>query len=116
MGRRAKNKQAPPAPLDHQRPTKPTSKRKADALDDSAPFVKSVKKVKQVEIKSKRTGTGKPLSKRKKQEQSSAGKGKTKNARADDDDEEWEDMDDEEVDDLRALTKYVIPPSSVPAC
>ncbi|KAF8710992.1 NOL1 NOP2 sun family, partial [Rhizoctonia solani] len=105
MGRRARNKQAPPTPLDQQRHPKSTSKRKADALDDPAP-VKSVKKAKQLELK-KPNGAAKSGSKLKKPERKSAtkGKSKAKDAPVEDDDEDWEDMDDEE-DDLRTLTKH----------
>ncbi|CAE6416370.1 unnamed protein product [Rhizoctonia solani] len=105
MGRRARNKQAPPTPLDQQQHPKSTSKRKADALDDPAP-VKSVKKAKQLELK-KPNGAAKSGSKLKKPEKRSAtkGKSKAKDAPVEDDDEDWEDMDDEE-DDLRTLTKH----------
>lgn len=112
MGRRARNKQAPPAPLEIQRSTKPTSKRKADALEDSTPLVKKVKKVRQVEIKSKQKIAGKPLPKARKQETIN-GKGQAKNVSDDDDD--WEDMSDE-VEDLQALTRHVIPHSRTLIC
>ncbi|KAG8764302.1 rRNA (cytosine-C5-)-methyltransferase nop2 [Ceratobasidium sp. 423] len=104
MGRRARNKQAPPAPLDQQRPPKSNSKRKADALDDSTP-PKPIKKAKQVELRL--NGTAKSGSKVKKPEKKSVtkGKAKAKNEPVDDEDEDWEDMDDEE-EDLRALTKH----------
>ncbi|KAH7340809.1 NOL1/NOP2/sun family-domain-containing protein [Rhizoctonia solani] len=106
MGRRARNKQAPPAPLDQQRPSKPTSKRKADSLDDSAP-VKPVKKAKHVELK-KLNGTVKSGSKVKKAEKKSTAKGKAKakDITVEDDEEDWEDMNDDEEEDLRTLTKY----------
>ncbi|CAE6490158.1 unnamed protein product [Rhizoctonia solani] len=105
MGRRARNKQAPPAPLEQQRSSKPTSKRKADALDDSAP-VKPIKKAKQVELK-KLNGTGKSGSKVKKVDKKSATKGreKVKDIPVEDDEEDWENMNDEE-EDLRVLTKH----------
>ncbi|CEL51872.1 Putative ribosomal RNA methyltransferase nop2 OS=Schizosaccharomyces pombe (strain 972 / ATCC 24843) GN=SPBP8B7,20c PE=1 SV=1 [Rhizoctonia solani AG-1 IB] len=106
MGRRARNKQAPPTPLDQQRHQKPVSKRKADAIDDSAP-VQPVKKAKQAESR-KPNGPAKSGSKAKKLEKKPAKKvkHKVKDAPVEDDDEDWEDMDDEVEDDLRALTKH----------
>ncbi|CAE6520621.1 unnamed protein product [Rhizoctonia solani] len=104
MGRRARNKQAPPAPLDQQRPPKSTSKRKADALDDSA----SAKPIKKAKPAVKRlNGTTSSGSKVKKSENKSATKvgAKVKKKPFDDEDEDWEDMDDEE-EDLRTLTKH----------
>ncbi|CAE6414288.1 25S rRNA (cytosine-C(5))-methyltransferase nop2 [Rhizoctonia solani] len=105
MGRRARNKQAPPAPLEQQRAPKPNFKRKADSLGDSAP-VKPTKKVKQVEVK-RLNDTAKPRSKLKKADDKSTKKGKlkVKDPLDEDDEEDWEDMNDEE-DDLRALTKH----------
>ncbi|KDN51736.1 hypothetical protein RSAG8_00284, partial [Rhizoctonia solani AG-8 WAC10335] len=103
MGRRARNKQAPPTSLDQQRSSK-SSKRKADTLDDSAP-TKSVKKARQVEVKS--NGTAKPGPKVKKADEKTAkkGKSKAKGAPVEDEEEDWEDMDDEE-EDLQTLTKH----------
>ncbi|KAJ1309836.1 hypothetical protein OPQ81_006601 [Rhizoctonia solani] len=106
MGRRARNKQAPPTPLDQQRHAKPTSKRKADTLDDSAP-AKPVKKAKPTELK-KLNGTAKFGSKVKKQGKKPVikGKAKAKDAPVEEDEEDWEDMDGDEEEDLRALTKH----------
>ncbi|CAE6437111.1 unnamed protein product [Rhizoctonia solani] len=106
MGRRARNKQAPPTSLGQQRASKSSSKRKADSLDDSAP-IKPVKRAKQVEVK-KLNGTAKPGPKAKKVVKKSVKKGKVKakGASAEDDEEDWEDTDDEEEEDLRALTKH----------
>ncbi|EUC62172.1 nucleolar RNA M(5)C methyltransferase, Nop2p [Rhizoctonia solani AG-3 Rhs1AP] len=106
MGRRARNKQAPPSSLDQQRASKLTSKRKADSQDDSTP-IKPVKRAKQVEVK-KLNGTAKPGLKVKKADKKVVKKRKvkTKGALAEDDEEDWEDMDDEEEADLRALTKH----------
>ncbi|KAG8686909.1 hypothetical protein FRC09_013848, partial [Ceratobasidium sp. 395] len=108
MGRRARNKQAPPAPLDAKRST-PSSKRKADALDDATSTVKPVKKVRPTE-----TGVVKVKSKvkegKKAKGKGSEPKGKAKSkavAPVDDDEEGWEDMDDEAEEDLQAHRKHV---------
>ena len=111
MGRRAKNKQAPPNPLEPKR-FPPSSKRKADALDDSASAVKSVKKVRQTEggaVKPRRRDSGKAKSKVKGKDIKGASKGKGKSAAAaEDEEEDWEDMDDDEQEgDLKALGKCV---------
>ncbi|QRW00754.1 25S rRNA (cytosine-C(5))-methyltransferase nop2 [Ceratobasidium sp. AG-Ba] len=102
MGRRARNKQAPPTPLDVKRPN-PASKRKADVLDDAVAAVKSVKKVRPVE-----SGTTKAKAKENKKPKgkSREAKGKAKIAPADDDEDDWQDMDDEE-EDLQTLGKHV---------
>ncbi|QRV86698.1 25S rRNA (cytosine-C(5))-methyltransferase nop2 [Ceratobasidium sp. AG-Ba] len=104
MGRRARNKQAPPTPLDVKRAI-PASKRKADVLDDNVAAVKPVKKVRPIE-----TSTTKAKSKAKENKnlkgKSREAKGKAKIASADDDEDDWEDMDDEE-EDLQTLGKHV---------
>ncbi|QRW15255.1 25S rRNA (cytosine-C(5))-methyltransferase nop2 [Ceratobasidium sp. AG-Ba] len=104
MGRRARNKQAPPTPLDVKRAI-PASKRKADVLDDNVAAVKPVKKVRPIE-----TSTTKAKSKVKENKnlkgKSREAKGKAKIASADDDEDDWEDMDDEE-EDLQTLGKHV---------
>lgn len=109
MGRRAKNKQAPPNPLEPKRYT-PSSKRKAEVLDDAAPAGKSVKKVRQAEggtTKPRRRDSGKAKGRGKETKPATKGKGKSAPA-AEEDEEDWEDMDDnEEEGDLKALGKYV---------
>ncbi|CAE7224271.1 unnamed protein product [Rhizoctonia solani] len=88
-----------------QRPPKSTPKRKADSLDDSA-LVKPAKKAKQVEVK-KLNGAAKSGSKAKKVDKNlvKKGKAKEKDTLVEDEDEDWDDMDDE-VEDLRTLTKH----------
>ncbi|KAG9122009.1 rRNA (cytosine-C5-)-methyltransferase nop2 [Ceratobasidium sp. 392] len=104
MGRRAKNKQAPPAPLEAKKPAV-LSKRKADVLDDAAPVVKPAKKVRPAEtVKSK----SKVKENKKPKVKGRDSKGKVKVAApTEDDDEEWEDMDDEDEEDLQDHRKHV---------
>ncbi|KAG8747668.1 rRNA (cytosine-C5-)-methyltransferase nop2 [Ceratobasidium sp. 414] len=97
MGRRAKNKQAPPTPLDAKRHA-PSSKRKADVLDGATPVVKPVKKVRAAEPRA-----GKVKSKAKESNKAR----KSKVVPAGDDEEDWEDTDDEQEGDLQAHRKHV---------
>ena len=99
MGRRAKNKQGPPAPLeDDSHSTKKLGKRKAPA-DGDIESPKSAKKVKNADGK----GKSKPVQAGKENARKKGKKSKAKAADSDDDaGSGWEDVED---DDIKAKAK-----------
>ncbi|KAF9052969.1 NOL1/NOP2/sun family-domain-containing protein [Panaeolus papilionaceus] len=92
MGRRAKNKQAAPVPIEPKESFKKLGKRKAESndIDDEKPAARPAKKIKDSNAKGKDTkkAAGKPVK----------GKGKFKKGElpSDDDSEGWEDVEDDE--------------------
>ncbi|PPQ64106.1 hypothetical protein CVT24_008923 [Panaeolus cyanescens] len=92
MGRRAKNKQAAPAPIEPKESFKKLGKRKAESndIDDEKPSARPAKKIKDSNAKSKVTKKGEGKSVK------SKGKPKKEEIASDDGSEGWEDVEDDE--------------------